>query len=167
MEEEKSQGKWEGKFSAELKGLTTKQVWPLLEDFCNLHKWLPTIDTCYQVDNQAGSGTGPGLTRYCGATTTSATGESVVTWAKERLIEIDPTQKRLSYEILDNNVGFKKWVATFQVVPIEGGGACEIRWSFEGHPPEGWSYEAMVSYYDSALQSLAKRMEHALVNSLV
>ncbi|PON47415.1 Polyketide cyclase/dehydrase [Trema orientale] len=170
MEEERSQGKWEGKLSAELKGPTAKQVWPLLEDFCNLHKWLPTIDTCYQVDDHQGPTTGPrpGLIRYCAATTTSPSGESVVSWAKEKLIEIDPAQRSLSYEILDNNVGFKKWVATFQVVPIGGeGGACEIRWSFVGDPAEGWSYESLVSYYELALQSLAKKMEQALVASPV
>lgn len=170
MAEEKSQEKWQGKFSSELKGPTAKQVWPLLEDFCNFHKWHPTIDTCYQVVDQGPTteaGTGPGLIRYCGATTTSPSGESVVSWAKERLIGIDPAQRRLSYEVLDNNVGFKRWVATFEVVPVEGGGACEIRWSFEGEAPEGWSYESLVSYYESTLQGLAKKMEHALMSSPV
>ncbi|XP_062099094.1 lachrymatory-factor synthase-like [Humulus lupulus] len=166
MAEEKIQCKWEGKSSAELKGLTANQVWPFLEDFCNFHKWHPTIDTCYQVDQDPTTvvaGTGLGLIRYCSSTSTSPSGESVLLWAKERLMEIDPAQRRLTYEVLDNNVGFKKWVATFDVVPLDDGGACEIQWSFVGEPSEGWSYESLVKFYDSSLQSISKNIEQALL----
>ncbi|KAM6543151.1 hypothetical protein CsatB_007598 [Cannabis sativa] len=167
MADEKFESKWEGKSSAQLKGLTANQVWPFLEDFCNFHKLHQAVDTCYQVDQDPSAtvvaGTGRGLTRYCSSTSTSPSGESSVIWAKERLVEMDAAQRRLTYEVLDNNVGFKKWVATFEVVPIVEGGACEIQWSFVGEPPEGWNYESLVTFYDSSLQSISKKIEQALL----
>ncbi|GMN40001.1 hypothetical protein TIFTF001_009240 [Ficus carica] len=104
------------------------------------------------------------MIRYCASTITSQSGETTIKWAKEKLIEIDPIQRRLSYEIMENNVGFKYWVATMQVFQIngDGEGGCEIKWSFVGDPADGWSYDGLVSYYDSSLQSIAKKMEDAL-----
>ncbi|XP_024032327.1 lachrymatory-factor synthase-like, partial [Morus notabilis] len=156
MAEEKSQEKWEGEVSAQLKGSKARDVWPLVADFCSLHKWFPTIDTCHQVDGSV-TGVQPGVIRYCGSTVTSPSGETTIKWAKEKLIEIDPIQRRLRYEVLGNNVGFKYWVANMQVLPIDGtddGGGSEIKWSFVGDPAEGWTYEIMLSYYDSSLQSI-------------
>ena len=46
---EECKPKWEGKASIKLSAITAKQAWPLLEDFCNIHKLLP-IDTCYHTE---------------------------------------------------------------------------------------------------------------------
>ncbi|KAL5558650.1 hypothetical protein UlMin_034861 [Ulmus minor] len=168
MEEEKSKPKWEGEASVELEGLRAEQVWPLLEDFCNLHKWLPTIDISYQVEGVPGK---PGLIRYCSTTVPASSdgGDETTTvmYAKEQLTKIDPIQRCLSYQVLENNVGIKWLVGTFQVLPVEGDEKCrcKIRWSFVADPPEGWKYDDMISYYDSSLRSMAKRMEEALISS--
>ncbi|XVE97592.1 hypothetical protein REPUB_Repub03eG0032700 [Reevesia pubescens] len=61
MAEEK-QPKWEGKATAaKLKGSKAEQIWPFLEEFCNLDKLFPDVDTCYRVEGIPGQ---PGLVRY-------------------------------------------------------------------------------------------------------
>ena len=154
--------KWEGKASAELSTLTAQQVWPFLEDFCNLHKLLPDIDTCYQVDGILGQ---PGLIRYCASTTTSSSSgneETIIKWAKEKLLMIDTIKRCLSYEVIDNNIGMKSYVAKFVVSPInddDGKDGCKIEWSFVSDPIEGLRFEDFLPYIEASLQSMAKKME--------
>jgi hypothetical protein len=168
MEAETGSKKWEGKVSAGLPIPTTAaQVWPFLEDFCNLHKWLPSVDTCYQVDGISGQ---PGMIRYCAATitvssTSSGRDEKMIKWAKEKLLTIDPIKRCLSYEILDNNIGLKSYVATMIVLPIDGDGihGCKIEWSFVSDPIEGWRLEDWVSFLEPSLRSMAKNIQDALL----
>ncbi|KAK3213007.1 hypothetical protein Dsin_017713 [Dipteronia sinensis] len=132
MEEEK-QPKWEGKAMVELASVKAEQVWPCFdEDFCNVHKWFPGFDSCSQLQGQLGQ---PGLIRY-GTTTeplfpAADDHEKTINWAKEKLLMIDPIQRCLSYEMLDNTYGFKSYVATIKVLPINGDGniGCKIEWS--------------------------------------
>ncbi|KAL5850500.1 hypothetical protein ACOSQ4_008513 [Xanthoceras sorbifolium] len=171
---EETQPKWEGKASVEIASLKAEQVWSFLADFCNLHKWFPTIDTCYQVEGVAGQ---PGLIRYCGSTTqTSSSSEggkdgddqksssTTTKWAKEKLLMIDPIQRCFSYEVLDNNIGFKSYVGTFKVLPTNGGG-CVIEWSFVADPVEGLRLEDMAAFGDYCLQFMAKKMEDVLTQT--
>ncbi|XP_059639111.1 uncharacterized protein LOC132281426 [Cornus florida] len=60
---EETQPKWEGKATVKPGGITPDEVWPLLEDFCSLNKWLPGIDTCYQVEGSKDSRACPGRAR--------------------------------------------------------------------------------------------------------
>ncbi|KAI4316090.1 hypothetical protein L6164_024106 [Bauhinia variegata] len=151
--------KWEGKASVEVGNSGADQVWSLIEDFCNLHKWLP-IDTCSQVEGVAGQ---PGLIRHC--TFTARDGdETKVLWAKEKLVEIDPIQRYLSYEILDNNLGMGSYVATMRVLPINGDGSndgrgCQIQWSFVCDPVQGQTFQEFMSYIESSLQFMGNKME--------
>lgn len=101
--------KWEGKSTAEIKPFTAEQIWPFLsEDFCSLHKWFPGIDSCHLVEGTPGQ---PGLIRHCANSSAS-------TWAKEKLLTIDNDQKQLTYQVIDNNVGFQNYVATIKVSPL-------------------------------------------------
>ena len=161
-EDTEPEAKWEGKASAELKGPRAEQVWPLLEDFCNLHKVLPSIDTCYQLEVPKEYG----LIRYCAASTSSSSslGEESIKWAKEKLLSIDPIKRSLSYEVLDNNVGIKSYVAVIKVLPINGDEeqGCQIEWSFVADPIEGWRSEDFFSYIDNSLQCMAKKIDETL-----
>ncbi|KAL4604494.1 hypothetical protein ACB092_10G197500 [Castanea dentata] len=162
-----TQRKWEGKACAELAIPTAQEVWPLVEDFCNLHKWLPTIDTCYQVDGIPGQ---PGLVRYCASTITSSSNgneETMIKWAKEKLLMIDPIKRCLSYEVIDNNIGMKSYVGKFIVSPIndDGENGCKIEWSFVCDPIEGLRFEDFLSYIETGLQWMAKKMEDALLST--
>ncbi|KAJ6698043.1 LACHRYMATORY-FACTOR SYNTHASE [Salix purpurea] len=159
---EETQGKWEGKATAELKGPTADQVWPFFEDFCNLQKWLPGVDTCYQVEGEPGQ---PGLVRYCSSSTISSDRsheETQVKWVKEKLVMIDRIERCLSYEIIENNVGFKSYVATIKVLPINDG--CKIEWSYVADPIEGWPVEDFNSYISSSLQFMGQKMEQAALS---
>ncbi|CAK7353148.1 unnamed protein product [Dovyalis caffra] len=164
---EETQPKWKGKATVVLESPTADQVWPFLEDFCNLQKWLPGVDTCYQVEGKLGQ---PGLIRYCGSSTLSADGsqeETKISWAKEKLIMIDPIERCLSYEILENNIGFKSYVATMKVLPIKDGDGqrgCKIEWFFVADPIEGWSLEDFNSYINSSLQFMGQKMEQAVLS---
>jgi hypothetical protein len=163
MEAETGSKKWEGKVSAGLPIPTAAQVWPFLEDFCNLHKWLPCVETCYQVDGISGQ---PGMIRYCTGTITDGRDETMIKWAKEKLLTIDPIKRCLSYEILDNNVGLKSYAATMMVLPSDIGDGihgCKIEWSFVSDPIEGWRLEDWVSFLEASLQSMAKNIQDALL----
>ncbi|PRQ20041.1 putative polyketide cyclase/dehydrase, START-like domain-containing protein [Rosa chinensis] len=118
--EEPEKPKWGGQTSAKLKGSKEQEVWPLLADFCNMDKWFPGLHTCYQVGGVPGQ---PGLVRYC----ERGTDETTILWAKEKLLMIDPINQCMTYEIVDNNMGFESYVATMQLVPINNHG-CKIEW---------------------------------------
>jgi len=162
---EESIPKWEGKVTVEVRNTVEEQVWAVLEDFCNLHKWIP-IDTCYQVEGVQGQ---PGLIRYCASNIKSvaeddvvAEPETTIKWAKEKLLKIDPIKRCLSYEIVENNMGFKSYVATLKVVPNEGDAkseGCGIEWGFVCDPIEGWTLQDFNSYIEYCLQFMAKKIE--------
>ncbi|OWM86596.1 lachrymatory-factor synthase [Punica granatum] len=153
MAEEKSQPKWEGSSTAEIRPFTAAQVWPLLaDDFCSLHKWLPGIDTCRWVEGTPGQ---PGLTRYCADSSTSK-------WANEKLIAIDAQEMCYSYEVTDNNIGFRSYVATIRVSPLTEGAGCKVEWSFTVEPVEEWKLEDMRAFIESGLHGMARNLETAL-----
>lgn len=136
--------KWEGKASAKLLRPTASEVWPLVADFFGLHKFLPSIDACFQADT---------LVRHCAADKH---------WCRERLTAIDPAEKRLSYEVVDSNMGFKRYEATMKVVDGGDGAGCEIEWSFVADPVDGMSCEDLAKYVAVGLQGMARNMEREL-----
>ncbi|KAK7282970.1 hypothetical protein RIF29_12125 [Crotalaria pallida] len=159
---EESKAKWEGKATIELAGNKVEQVWPHLEDFLNFHKLIP-LDVCYKVEGVPNQ---PGLIRYCAAIIKGDDGsaEPTTNWANEKLLEIDPIQHSLTYEVGENNMGFKHYVATMKVLPINNeaeAGGCKIEWGFVSDPVEGWSLQDLNSYLQSTLEFMAKKIEAA------
>ncbi|XP_056166691.1 lachrymatory-factor synthase-like [Syzygium oleosum] len=140
--------KWEGKVGALVRGSSTYKAWPLLEDFF-LHKWVPTIDTCYRVEGISGQ---PGCIRYCSVTRRSADSlEDVVTnWALEKLLATDPVNKCFSYEIVDfNTAGFESLVATMKLTAArdaEEEDGCVMSWSSAVNPIEGLLKEKILTF---------------------
>ncbi|VVB10615.1 unnamed protein product [Arabis nemorensis] len=146
--------KWEGKHAAQVNGVTAEQVWSVVSDFCNIHEWFPTIDTCHRVQGTDGQ---PGLIRYCATTKTN---EAETLWAKERLVMIDPIGRCLSYEVIENNVGFRTYVATVRVMQVDDDDqVCRIEWSFVSDPVDGWKKEDLESYVDFCLKHMVNKME--------
>ena len=155
---EETEPKWAGKATVELKGSMAEQIWPFLEEFCNLDKLFPTVDTCYRVEGTPGQ---PGLVRHC---------EGKIGWANEKLLTIDPINCSLSYEILENSIGLKNYVATLKVFPMEGDGkpaGCKMEWSFIADPGEGLGLEDLVSHFDYGLHFMAKKMEDAVIKAQI
>ncbi|KAK9683800.1 hypothetical protein RND81_10G165300 [Saponaria officinalis] len=119
--------KWEGETRVEIQKVRTKQVWPLISDFCSLHKWFPHVKTCYLLHGVPGQ---PGLIRYCGSTESPSEDTQ---WVTEKLLKMDTTKMCFSYEIVDNNAGFKTYVSTIRLESIDGPdgtSGCRIVWSF-------------------------------------
>ncbi|KAK1551185.1 hypothetical protein Q3G72_031600 [Acer saccharum] len=131
-----------------------------------LHKWFPSLSNSYGVHGTNGE---PGCIRYCvGFSIPSNDGNIPVSWSKERLIAVDQDQRSLSYEIVDNNIGFKSYVSTVKIVPgdhDDGGheNGCLIEWSFAVDPVEGMEFVDLVKKYDVGLQRMAKKMEDSLI----
>ncbi|KAF5726185.1 lachrymatory-factor synthase [Tripterygium wilfordii] len=159
MEDQAQSTRWKGKVGVELKGPTADQIWPFLEDFCNIHQWFPNLDTCTQVEGVIGK---PDLVRYC-ASKSDGSNESEVKWVKEKLVMIDRIERCLSYEVTENNMGFKLYRATMKVLPVEEGSKIEM--SFVADPVEGMEEEGLASYLDFCLNFMAKRMEQTLLSA--
>ena len=128
-------------------------------------KWLPTIDTYYQVDGILGQ---PGLVQYVPTPTTiSSNGneETMIKWAKEKLLMFDPIKPCLINKIIDNNIGMKSYVGKLILSPIndDGKNGCKNEWSFVYDPIEGLRFEDFLPYIETGLQSMAKKMEDALL----
>ncbi|KAL5722143.1 hypothetical protein ACHQM5_005700 [Ranunculus cassubicifolius] len=108
--------KWRCKFSVELSTGADK-VWLILANFFTIDKWIPFIIECQAVE---GITITPGCIRCCVISTGvfDSNGKEIVTWAKERLLAIDHTERSISYEMTENNLGFVGYTATMTVVPL-------------------------------------------------
>ncbi|XP_030543125.1 lachrymatory-factor synthase-like [Rhodamnia argentea] len=163
--------KWEGKVSTTVTKASADQIWSLFLDFFNLHKWFPSLSDCHGIHGKNGE---VGCVRYCTGSSLSSkgtdkTGENrPVSWSKERLVSIDPIERRLSYEMVDSNIGFTSYLSTVRVVPsnVDGEGGCAIEWSFAVDPVEGLALEDLVRKYEVGLQRMAKKMEDSLGNKI-
>ncbi|GAU16872.1 hypothetical protein TSUD_368210 [Trifolium subterraneum] len=60
-------------------------------------------------------------------------------------------------------MGFKSYVATLKVVPMNGDdeavAGCVIEWGFVCDPIEGWTLQDFNSYIEYCLQFMAKKIE--------
>ncbi|XP_057522980.1 lachrymatory-factor synthase-like [Amaranthus tricolor] len=147
---------WEDEIIVELKTLTPQQVWPHFADFCSAHKLCPNVDNCYLVEGTPGV---PGLIRCCESSIFSG---GDVQFAKEKLLMIDPSNMCISYQVLENNVGFKYYVATIRLFPINGDDGrcrCKLVWSFVCDPVEGSTRESFCEAIKTMGLSLAQNLE--------
>ncbi|KAI3677271.1 hypothetical protein L1987_86894 [Smallanthus sonchifolius] len=67
-----------------------------------------------------------------------------------------PIQRTLSYEITENNLGFRCYVANMKVIDIEGG--CKIEWSFMSDAVEGMRLEDLLGIEKSNLETVVEGM---------
>lgn len=74
----------------------------------------------------------------------------------------------LSYEIVDNNMGFKNYVATMKVLPLQMDDGddtkrvgCMTEWECACDPVEGWTLQNLKSYIRNFLNCMAKNIELA------
>ncbi|WCJ29501.1 Polyketide cyclase/dehydrase and lipid transport superfamily protein [Euphorbia peplus] len=163
-----SDPKWESEETAKVTGITSEQVWSLLSDFCNLQKYFPYIDTCIKLHGEDGK---PGLVRRSTTNTESRefmadadADEKSVNWSSERLVMINHQEKCLAYEMLENNMGVKSYVATFKVVDDLDGGdhlgnGCSISWSYVGDPLDGLTLQEYAVQRNFVLQLMVQKIQ--------
>ncbi|PIA64761.1 hypothetical protein AQUCO_00100317v1 [Aquilegia coerulea] len=160
------QKQWEGTVSVKLPNSTADQIWPLYVDFCNLHKWLSKIDRMCQHVEGSPDPAQPGCIRYVSSPGTQFPDgtEGPRVWASEKLLTIDHTERCLSYEITESNMGFNNYVAKIKVLPgdEDNQSGCLIEWTYVTDPVDGMAIEDLVSLLSSTLRTMAKRMEEAL-----
>ncbi|XP_008804606.1 lachrymatory-factor synthase [Phoenix dactylifera] len=154
--------RWEGKVYAKLSGPTADQAWSLLKEFCSLHKWVPSIDTCYKLEGNEGE---PGCMRYCAGSVNRSAPAQEVGWSKERLVAFDPAGRSYTYEIVESNKGFGRYTATIRVVPDPEGVAegCCIEWCFAADPVRGWTRAGFVAFLAKLAQGVAARVEEETI----
>ncbi|XP_038886400.1 lachrymatory-factor synthase [Benincasa hispida] len=160
-----SAAKWEGRVAEALTVAAADQTWPMIKDFFNFHKWFPTLANCYGLSGINGE---VGCVRFCSGFSIPSTDGSdrVVSWSKERLVEIDDERRRICYEIVDSNIGFKSYAATIEVAEGGGSSSCVIEWRFEVEAVEGLTVDDLVKKYQVGLSSMAKRMDAAVQNKI-
>ncbi|GLJ51592.1 hypothetical protein SUGI_1096550 [Cryptomeria japonica] len=113
-----------------------QRVWEILNDFCGLKKWQPTLLVCERVDGTPAQG--PGCVRYISFPSPSSPGQ--IAWAKEKLTSLDCTNHYYGYTISDTNVkGFDGYEGTLQVIEGMEEEKCCVKWSFELNPVDGLS----------------------------
>ncbi|KAK3042420.1 hypothetical protein RJ639_000144 [Escallonia herrerae] len=61
-----------------------------------------------------------GLVRYCASTLPSDCDNATTTlWCHEKLVAINAAGWRLTYEVADNNMGFKQYLSTIKLSPVD------------------------------------------------
>nr|XP_043610774.1 lachrymatory-factor synthase-like [Erigeron canadensis] len=155
-DEETKSLKWEGKATTELKTTKAQQVFPLLEDFCNIHKWLPALETCTHVQGVDGK---PGLVRHCTFKTINQ--DEPAKWCYETLLSLDPVKQSISYKVTENTLGLSSYVAELKVIEINDNG-CKMEWWFTADPMEEMTLEGLTGYIDSLLKAMAETIENEL-----
>ncbi|KAG9449135.1 hypothetical protein H6P81_009100 [Aristolochia fimbriata] len=156
MAEKLAVAKWEGKASAKVLGVSADQIWSLLRDFAAIHKWIPNLDSSDIIEGESEK---IGCVRFNAGP--PLPGSQDPSYAKEKLIGMDPGHRSFTYQVLDNNIGFDYYVGTITVSP-DGDDACTIHWSYEAEPMQGWTNEQILEYVALEVETMAKRMGEAL-----
>ncbi|KAF3788875.1 hypothetical protein EJ110_NYTH15392 [Nymphaea thermarum] len=130
QQQQQQQDMYEGKVKATIKEATADQVWPFLADFCGIQRWMPSVEA--RLDG--GIAGEVGCIRYCASKKLSPVNGESIGWATEMLTSIDHAGRKLSYVVVDNNIGWRHYEARWEVVDEEEVGGCRIEWSFRMEP---------------------------------
>ncbi|XP_068638582.1 lachrymatory-factor synthase-like [Aristolochia californica] len=144
---------WEGKASAKVEGVSPDKVWAAIDDYAHFYKYFPSLDTTTIESGEPGK---LGCVRLCSGDPLPGSQERAFT--NEKLVAYNPVERTLSYEVLENNIGFKDYVATLKVLPEEDGST--IEWSFTSSPmpPPGWSVEKITGYISFCANYMAGKI---------
>ena len=123
----------------------------------------PSLAACYGIHGTNGE---LGCIRHCEGSSIPSTDTNIdghsqpVSWSTKRLTAVDHGERSLSYEIVDNNIGFKSYVSTVKVIPQgdDDQDGCVIEWSFSVDPVAGLVLDELVRMYKVGLQQMAERL---------
>ncbi|XP_078164539.1 lachrymatory-factor synthase-like [Carex rostrata] len=156
--------KMEGKVTATVYLATVDQAWALLSNFCDFHSWHPGVKICYKKSGTVGV---PGCIRYCQGL--DKEDGFPADWADEELLSFDPIVHTFRYKMMENNMGFGQFTATFRVLDwkkeaglndVDKG--CKLEWSFEGEPIKGTTKEALIARLQAGLIGMATRVDDVI-----
>ncbi|KAJ3693863.1 hypothetical protein LUZ60_009343 [Juncus effusus] len=157
--------RWEGKVTAMVQSASSEQAWQLLSKFCDFHVWHPGVKVCRKESGKIGV---PGCIRYCQGP--DRENGQPADWANEELLSFDPVGHVFSYKMMENNMGFNQFTATFKVldakkVALKDCKGCELEWSFEGEPINGTSKEALIARLQAGLTGMASRVDETTLSN--
>ncbi|XP_068642144.1 lachrymatory-factor synthase-like [Aristolochia californica] len=152
-----AEDKWQGKATAKVPGVSPDKVWAVIDDYANVYKYLPSIDATTIQSGEPGK---LGCVRLCSGPPIPGGQERSLT--NEKLVAYDPAERTLSYEVVENNIGFKDFVATIKVLPEEDGST--IEWSFvtPAMPPPHWTEQKVMGYIGYSVNHMAQKIAEEL-----
>ncbi|KAJ3701338.1 hypothetical protein LUZ61_005043 [Rhynchospora tenuis] len=153
----------EGKVTATVQLATANKAWTLLSNFCDFHNWHPTMKICRKESGTLGV---PGCVRYCqGPEKENGTPAN---WAYEELLSFDPIGHVFRYKMMENNMGFGQFTATFRVLDCRKDGSktedkgCGLEWSFEGEQIKGMTKEALIARLQAGVTFMAQKVDEVI-----
>ncbi|XP_068660559.1 lachrymatory-factor synthase-like [Aristolochia californica] len=151
-----AEDKWEGKVSAKVPGVSADKVWAVIDDYANVCNYLPSIDTSTIESGESGK---LGCVRLCSGPPIPGGQDRSFTY--EKLVVYDPVERTLSYEVVENNIEFKDFVATHKVLSEEDGST--IEWSFVTPPIPSphWTAEKIMGYIGYSVKYMAEKIAEA------
>ncbi|MCO5593322.1 hypothetical protein L7F22_047332 [Adiantum nelumboides] len=148
--------KW--KLSVEKQTLAyVDDMWEVASKFCGLKQWMPELLVCERID---GIESEPGCIRFCAGTKASNNGSNLV-WVKEQLLAWNPQIREFSYTILDSNLGFENYKATFSVSDPCNNGCALVTWKVELSPVQGYDEKDFLLYMGRLLERNVVNLEKA------
>ncbi|KAG6549163.1 hypothetical protein Mapa_009389 [Marchantia paleacea] len=150
--------KWRGGIQMVI-NCSIERAWETSSEFCGLHKWVDTTDTCECIEGEPQV---PGCVRVMtGNSFPRADGSK--SFAKEKLLTFDNENRSMSYLMMENNFGLSDYIATFKMQDL-GGGAVLVDWSFEVNPIPHSTEQKTADYMTGVYKETLKKLE-ALINS--
>ncbi|EFJ20593.1 hypothetical protein SELMODRAFT_418358 [Selaginella moellendorffii] len=131
-----------GRVSATIKA-PLSAAWSVASDFFSLHRWVPSIQECYEIERNV---------RFC-RSYPDARGLSIS--VKEELIYLDNWSHSLAYKIVDGNMGLEDYTATMKLTAL-GEGCCLIEWSFTMSSSSSKSKQAQEEFLAYGIRNLEK-----------
>lgn len=146
---------WEGMAVREI-AAGVEEVWEMLGTFSAMKRWNAAVEVCELVEGREGE---VGCVRYC------AGGDR---WVKEKLLEIEPAQRRFRYTILDSSYGFQGYEATLAVQPLMSYSSSTrgtvAHWNFRLEPVAHLGQEKALDFLTTIFDRMMRSLEHAIAN---
>ncbi|CAM6127914.1 unnamed protein product [Calypogeia fissa] len=150
--------RWHGALKETI-NIPADKAWAISGDFCALNKWMKTVDKCETI---VGEYNQPGCVRYMVGNSFPRPDGSK-SWAKERLLSRDEQNYSFSYEMLDNNFGFKGYICNFTLQDLRDG-TTAVDWAFSVSPIEGRTEEKVAEYMTGVFKKCLRILEDLVHN---
>lgn len=151
---------WEGIARIYIRNLTADQVWPFVEDYCNIHKVFPvTVSFCV-----GGVSLQPGQRRYLASVVPPSNGNSsgtTIRWEEQSLVEMNSIKRVMKFEFINNNENVKMFEATMHVAKRHQG--CELTWKYKTTPTVGYTNQVLLAELNGRLLTASVNMEQAVL----
>ncbi|MQA13716.1 MAG: SRPBCC family protein [Pseudonocardiaceae bacterium] len=105
-------------YASALVGADADELWQLIRDFNGLPSWHPAIERSEIEDGGSAEGVG------CIRRLTLGDGGVV----RERLVTLDDTDRRYTYDILDSPFPVRRYRSTIRVAPVTSTGEAFVEW---------------------------------------